>query len=332
MENIHRCIPNGFYVYILLDPRYEGLFKYGEDLEFCFRPYYVGKGVGRRYLRHFHESEFKRTYNQHKNNITKKIMLEGYDPIDFVVFFRDGMEESSALELEKEIISKIGCTSLKNGPLSNKTSGGESPGSFLRGLTWEQRYGEDKAKEMKIKASKIQKTIKKPDQSGEKNAFFGKKHSEETKLKLRNCFLKPIVRISEFLDIKEYSSPCVAAEEMKNCLSTSISHSATQTSKGIHCTSANFVWIYKKAFENFSQEELKEFVKRSFLRKNHDKKKICQLDRNTKKVIKVWESISDAAENIFGSRKRTGDISAAITHDRQCMGFRWENATADDVP
>lgn len=48
-------IQNKFYVYVYLDPRKPGKYKYGE-YEFDYEPFYVGKGTGRRIRNHFKPS------------------------------------------------------------------------------------------------------------------------------------------------------------------------------------------------------------------------------------------------------------------------------------
>lgn len=51
---------------------------------------------------------------------------------------------------------------------------------FFQDKTFEEIYGEEKAEEIKMKISKYAK-----NRTGEKNSFYGKHHSEETKEILR---------------------------------------------------------------------------------------------------------------------------------------------------
>ena len=62
---------NEYYVYVYLDPRKVGDFKYGE-FEFGFEPFYVGKGKEYRYKRHLSESQLND--KSHKSNLIKKLI------------------------------------------------------------------------------------------------------------------------------------------------------------------------------------------------------------------------------------------------------------------
>jgi hypothetical protein len=55
-----------YYVYIYLDPRKKGFYKYGK-LNFQFQPFYIGKGNGNRMYDHLKLK--KNDTNYHKKNI-----------------------------------------------------------------------------------------------------------------------------------------------------------------------------------------------------------------------------------------------------------------------
>src|SRR5690606_5904397 len=115
---------NEYYVYIYLDARKCGEFKYGE-YEFEYEPFYVGKGKNnKRRLIHYRDAiNDSIVINSHKRNKINKIIVEGLKPIIDVLY--SGLTEEVSFELEKELISEIGRCDLGTGPLTNKTEGGE---------------------------------------------------------------------------------------------------------------------------------------------------------------------------------------------------------------
>jgi len=147
-----------FYVYALLDPRKPGKYQYGA-VQCDYEPFYIGKGTGYRCKKHIY-----RTENKIKSNKINKIIKEtGKKPIIVKLF--DNLTEQEAFKKEIELISLIGRYDLKLGPLTNYTDGGEGASGNIM------------SEETKKKLSELNK--------GEKNAFYGKKHSEESKQKMR---------------------------------------------------------------------------------------------------------------------------------------------------
>lgn len=110
---------NDYYVYIYLDPRKKGTFIY-DDLEFDYEPFYVGKGKGPRYLRHL-----KSKTNQIKVNKIKSIINDNYEPL--IIKYKENLTNEESLELEIELIEKIGRYIRKSGPLTNFLKGGQNP-------------------------------------------------------------------------------------------------------------------------------------------------------------------------------------------------------------
>ena len=110
---------NDYYVYVYLDPRKKGIFTYG-DLKFDYEPFYVGKGKGSRYLRHL-----KSKTNQIKVNKIKSIINDNYEPL--IIKYKENLTNEESLELEIELIEKIGRYIRKSGPLTNFLKGGEDP-------------------------------------------------------------------------------------------------------------------------------------------------------------------------------------------------------------
>lgn len=136
-----------YYVYVYLNTLKPGKFKYG-DLEFDFEPFYVGKGMGERYLYHLNKVKFKNKYKSSKKfNIIEKIIEENSEPIIIKLF--DNCEETESLLLEKKIITEIGRMDLGNGPLTNLNDGGIKP---------QDNYKHNKETKIKISKSSRNRT------------------------------------------------------------------------------------------------------------------------------------------------------------------------------
>lgn len=115
-----------YYVYILLNPLKQGAFTYsGLDEVFDFEPFYVGKGINKRYKNHWYRCNLNNTL---KGNIIKKILRHEMEPI--VNIYYDRLTEPVAHEKEKQLIKLIGRVKLNSGPLSNITDGGEGVSGF----------------------------------------------------------------------------------------------------------------------------------------------------------------------------------------------------------
>lgn len=128
-----------YYVYIYIDPNEFGLFNFGEDLDLCFMPKYVGKGRGRRYLDHFYQLRHNLNPDgtvsylkckQNSQNYEKLLWLkdmidQGYKEEVLVFKYRENLTDVAALELETKLIKMIGRQDLKRGPLLNLTDGGD---------------------------------------------------------------------------------------------------------------------------------------------------------------------------------------------------------------
>lgn len=122
-----------YYVYILLDNRYEGNY----DNEYCrveYRPFYVGKGDSLsknkkdRHLVHYDEvNKFGKICNPHKFNKIKKLLDEGYKP-KFVIAYKDD-DEQKVLEVESKLIAFYG-KSKDGGYLTNIADGGKGGNLF----------------------------------------------------------------------------------------------------------------------------------------------------------------------------------------------------------
>lgn len=141
------------YVYIYCDPRKKGTFNYsGIDFTFNYEPFYVGEGKGYRYKRHVTNFEIDWNYNTIKNGKIKKIIEEGYDPLKYIVFYKENISKEEAGLIEKFLIEKLGRINCETGILSNLTDGGEGwsgAKSPFKGKTYEEIFGKEKADELK---------------------------------------------------------------------------------------------------------------------------------------------------------------------------------------
>lgn len=152
-----------FYVYAYLDPRKPGIYKY-DDLHFDFEPFYIGKGKGRRFYQHLINYKKRSTKNKHYDISAKigEIVNNSYYPI--IIKIMENLCEKSALQIEEDIIRKIGRLIDNKGPLTNIAIGNSSP-SFS-GYKWKNPM----PIESRIKISKKMKELN----SGKSNPMFGK--------------------------------------------------------------------------------------------------------------------------------------------------------------
>jgi group I intron endonuclease len=148
-----------YYTYIYLDTRYPGEFNY-DEFQFNFKPIYVGKGKDWRLVHHKNNPP-----KSHFGNTIRKIISEGLSPE--IIKVQDCISEQDAFNLEIRLIKLIGRLDKGTGPLLNMTDGGEGASGHI------------KSQELR-KLISLQKSLL----VGDKNPFFGKHHSEETKLKL----------------------------------------------------------------------------------------------------------------------------------------------------
>lgn len=145
-------------------------------------PFYIGVGSDSNYSRAF----TKRSRNQHWTNITE------YD----VEILIDGVSFEYACKKEIEFISLYGRIDKKNGPLVNLTDGGQGT------LGWKHEtpywLGKKLPESMRINLSNHART-----RIGNKNPFYGKKHTEESKLKISQKSLGRVVPVEIRNKIKE---------------------------------------------------------------------------------------------------------------------------------
>ena len=115
-----------FYIYVYMDPRKPGKYKYGEYV-FDHCPFYIGKGHSKRLYRHI--KSYNLRYNMPKHSKIKKLIKLGYRPI--ILKYLKNLTEQEAFDYEIDMIKIIGRRDKKLGPLSNLTDGGEGISGFV---------------------------------------------------------------------------------------------------------------------------------------------------------------------------------------------------------
>ena len=154
-----------FYVYIYLDPRKQGKYRYGK-VNFLHEPIYIGKG------------KRKRAYDLKDHNPFLRNKLAKFEkPI--ILFIAKKLKQSEAFSLEKEIITLIGRHNLGKGPLCNLSDGGE-------GL-----IGAIRSPELRKQVSEKMKGIIRSQETKDKisKKMNGLVRSQETKDKIRKARL-----------------------------------------------------------------------------------------------------------------------------------------------
>lgn len=156
---------NIYYVYLLIDPRNN-------------KPFYVGYGHGNRMYEHVQEAKRSKHRNLKLNKI-RKIQSEGHD-----IIYNKILENISALEAknkEIELIKHYGRFDLGTGILCNHTNGGDG----VIELSKEIREKMGEKQRLKKMPEDAKKKISDANQ-GPRNPFYGKKHSDVTKQKMKD--------------------------------------------------------------------------------------------------------------------------------------------------
>ena len=117
---------NRYYVYAYLDPREAGKFTY-LNIEFNYKPFYIGKGSGNR--KNFHLWQAKVQLENDKSQVDtpcieycKEILKSGLEPI--IVLIEIKLLEQEAYNLEHTLVIGFGRRDKEGGPLLNYHQGG----------------------------------------------------------------------------------------------------------------------------------------------------------------------------------------------------------------
>jgi hypothetical protein len=222
-----------YYVYIYLDPRFPGLYQYG-DYSFSHEPFYVGKGSNRRFKNHLLKVKNGIYPNLPKFHIIKQILDTGEEPI--IIKYKENLAEEESFLLEADLINKIGRKDLEVGPLRNLSNGGEGNGN--------RKFTEEHRKNLSIsKKGIITENLKKHLENlheklkGNKHTL-GLKFSQETKDKMIKARIKPILKISLDGKVLEEFSSIKEAMEKTNINPKKVLNGSGKTAGG-------FFWSYK---------------------------------------------------------------------------------------
>lgn len=112
-----------YYVYFILDPR-------------SSQPFYVGKGKDNRMM--YHEAAARNNYcdgNKPHHDRIREIIQEGLSPVYLKVV--DNVDETTALNREREFIELYGRECIGTGILLNISAGGNASGGRLEKPVWQ---------------------------------------------------------------------------------------------------------------------------------------------------------------------------------------------------
>jgi len=189
-----------YYVYAYLDTTKPGNYVYG-TYTFLYEPFYIGEGKRNRLMFHLNQAQTKeiiRRGNKHKFYRIKSILLSNTLPK--IIKLKEGLTEDEALKEEINIISLVGTSFDKTGPLVNLTKGGE---------TGPKLFGELNPMFNLTGSSHPSSNWKRPEwylqkqsdsHMGEKNPMFGQYWTEEQKKSHSN----KIKMLNNNLSDKEY--------------------------------------------------------------------------------------------------------------------------------
>jgi len=265
-----------YYVYIILDTRKPGEYKY-EDLSFEYEPFYVGRGKGNR---------IKTTLTEGNNYKLKKInKIKEEKGEVLVIKLYDNLSFDKSQQLEIDTISKIGRYDLNEGKLLNFTDGGEGRKNIIisdetRKKMRKARMGVDPWNKGKSPSDETRKKISK-SLSGENNFNYGKHFSEEHKKKLSESNKEP-----QCLSVIQCDLDGNFIQEYKSLLEASIQTGINQSSigkccKGYYKKSGNYIWKYtKESIEKRKNiKETNTKLKDNIIRLLSEGKKICEISK-----------------------------------------------------
>lgn len=128
-EKLREFLDYIFYVYVYLNPRKSGKYKYereGVCFEFDYEPYYVGKGNNDRLYDHLREARKGYGYNQDKIDRINEFLTSGFIEKElkkYIIKYKIDMSSKAAYDLEEQMIKTIGRIDKGTGPLTNMNDG-----------------------------------------------------------------------------------------------------------------------------------------------------------------------------------------------------------------
>lgn len=149
-------------------------------------PFYIGMGIGSRWLQHERRADDS---NTHKNNVINKMISDGWPDIPKIKL-ATGLVRSEAAQLERDLIQLLGRTPA--GPLTNKTDGGEglwNPDEETRRKMSDARRRRVLSQEARAKISAANKGKPKPpmteaQKENLRRKLTGFKHTDEARQKI----------------------------------------------------------------------------------------------------------------------------------------------------
>ena len=258
---------NVYYVYVYLDPRKPGRFKY-DEFEFDHEPFYIGKGTKSRLFRHLKE------LNRNPIKISKisKIKSDGKDPI--ILKILDNLTNEDSLKIEKRLIKKIGRIVNKTGPLTNYTEGGETYLGYKHQEEYLNRLHKPVVK-YDIDGNFIEE-YKSVKEAGEKNNIHPQTISQicnggikiykdkyiflykdkPFKLRVRDKKEYPVVRTDYNFIEKEYPSASIAAIDIGTTAAR-----VSDVCKGERFQTGGFIFRYK---DPIKQKKFNDKIKKKY--------------------------------------------------------------------
>lgn len=146
-------------------------------------PFYVGKGRGVRYKRHLAEN-YANTENKKKYAVIQAIFAAGLTPQ--VEFYKTGLTEPEAYDIEKQLIQQYGRRDLDCGGLLTNVCADQRPPCNRGRVRPRGKDHPNYGKKLNISEEERQNrkdriVAQGKKQTGENNPFYGKTHSDETK-------------------------------------------------------------------------------------------------------------------------------------------------------
>ncbi|MCK5018700.1 MAG: hypothetical protein KAS32_16685 [Candidatus Peribacteraceae bacterium] len=284
---------NRFYVYVHLDPRKPGRYSYeGVPVSFLYEPYYIGKGIGNRYLRHFRKSEILKGINIEKNNIIKRIIAEtGDNPYAMIVV--DNLYNDKAYDIEIDFILKIGKHINNEGPLTNILDGGD-------GRSFGFKYSEES---------------KKKSSEALKKYYRENPYSEEAKKNLSESLKKyyretPEAKKKNSEALKKYYNENPVSEESKKKKSESLKKHYSENPVSEEAKKNLSESLKKHYSENPEAKKNLSELKKKYYRENpvseEDKKKMSYANPSSLSIIidnTYYNSINMAVKSLRISHK-----------------------------
>ena len=259
----------------------------------------------------------------------------------------DGGAGNTGITLSDEARAKIGQKTrqrlkVTGGPMKGKKHSSES--IIKMKLNTQKKYGKDNPnygwkppQELIDRLSAIAK-----ERTGDKNHFYGKTHTEETRQLLREKFSQPVVQVDAqtFKDIKTYPSAIEAAKAVIGNTrgSSEIGKVCNKYKRpnGIQSVTAygyRWRWASDEPFivkaripapPSFKGHHLTQQMKDNISKINS--KAVCQLDPNTMEVIAIYKSCQAAADALGHSRSNSdiGKMCNGKIAREKVLGYKWK--------